>query len=102
MGHNLSTERRRTALLRLPLGDFATWHMMVKCQRCPDNRYLPLAVLIARYGDTPVLREVVARLRCRFPSCRARPAAVVMFSRLASETGAGEMIEVALVGPGAF
>jgi hypothetical protein len=86
----------------MSIGDFAAWYMMVKCARCPDNRYVPLAVLIARYGEAPVLRDVVARLRCRFPSCRARPAAVVMFSRLASETGAGEMIEVRLVGPGAF
>ena len=70
MGHNTSTEKRRTTLMRLPLSDLAGWHLLAACPACRDERIIQLDGLIERYGRTQTLILLVPRLRCRFRNCR--------------------------------
>ena len=101
MGHNTSNEKRRHALIRLPLGDLAHWHLMATCPQCRDKRYLPIGALIDRYGPEHTLSDVLTRLRCRFRTCRQAPAALHLFSKLDGDPGP-PVVHVVLKGPGAF
>ncbi len=63
IGHSYSVTRSATYVLAI----------MVRCWKCGDDRHLPMATLVARYGPGPRISDVVHRLRCRFPSCRSKP-----------------------------
>ncbi len=97
MGHNKSQAWYRARLLERGIGELRTCHLMVWCHRCGDERHLPLAVLVNRYGPQPTLGEVVRRLRCRFPSCRSRPDRVRYVTRHLATEGEGEVQEMALL-----
>jgi len=68
--------RRREALLRTPLAELATWHLVVACPACRDERYLRLDALAARCGPDRTLAVLVPRLRCSTPECGLPPAKV--------------------------
>ncbi len=97
MGSNITRQKRRGEFMKLPLGDVAGWHFMIRCSGCTDDRFVPIGTLIQRYGPTPLLGNLVPRLRCRFRACRRTPATVKLHSSL--DPGA---VCVVLVGPGAY
>ena len=101
MGHNTSTEKRRTTLMRLPLSDLAGWHLLAACPACRDERIIQLDGLIERYGGTQTLILLVPRLRCRFRNCRQPAAGVRLRNRFPVHPGPA-LIDVVLKGPGAF
>jgi hypothetical protein len=97
MGTNTTRQKRRGEFMKMGLADLAGWHLMVRCTACTDDRYLPIDVLLARYGPQHTLGRIVPRLRCRFPTCRREAGGVRLYASL--DTGA---VCVVLVGPGAF
>jgi hypothetical protein len=97
MGHNVTRQKQRGEFMKMGLAQLAGWHFMVRCQACTDDRYLPVDVLIARYGPQHTVGRIVPRLRCQFRTCRQAPASVKLYASL--DPGA---VCVVLVGPGAF
>jgi hypothetical protein len=97
MGHNVTRQKRRGEFMKLALPELAAWHLIIRCSGCPDDRYLPIATLIERYGTQHTLGRIVPRLRCQFRICRQAPASVKIFSSLDEDA-----VCVTLVGPGAF
>jgi len=91
--------KKREALMRLPIGELAAWHMMVICAACRDERAVMVRDLVARYGGTPTLAAIVPRLRCRVAGCRRPPAYVSLRSKFPAQPGP-DMIELALKEPG--
>jgi hypothetical protein len=53
--------------MKMGLADLAGWHLMVRCTACTDDRYLPIDVLLTRYGSQHTLGRIVPRLRCFSP-----------------------------------
>ena len=97
MGGNISPQKRRAAFVKLSLPELAEWHFIIRCQSCTDDRYLPVAVLIERYGPQHTLGHILPRLRCRFRTCRRAPASVKLYSSTDRDA-----VCVVLAGPGAF
>ena len=100
MGSNLTRQKRRAEFMKLSLPELASWHLMVTCGGCRDPRYLPVDVLIERYGPQYTLGNIVPRLQCRFRTCRQAPASVRLCSSL--EERDPKTVMVMLVGPGAY
>ncbi len=101
MGHNTSTDKRRTTLMRLPLSDLAGWHLIATCPACRDDRIIPLDSLIARYGAAQTLVTLVPRLRCRLHTCRQPAATIRLRNRFPVHPGPA-LINVVLKGVGAY
>lgn len=97
MGHNKGEGWYRARLLERTIGELRDCHLFARCYRCADERHLPLAVLVNRYGSQPTLGAIVGRLRCRFPSCRSRPDRVRYVSRHIETEGAGQVQEMVLL-----
>ncbi len=93
------SHKRRDALIRLPIGEMAAWHLMVMCAACRDERVLLVRDLVARYGPTPTLAAIVPRLRCKAPGCRRPPVCVTLRSKFPAQPGP-DVIEVVLKEPG--
>ena len=91
--------KKRDALMRLPIGELAAWHMMVLCAACQDERAVMVRDLVARYGVEPNLAAIVPRLRCKIASCRRAPAYVTLRSKFPAQAGP-DVIEVVLKEPG--
>jgi hypothetical protein len=93
------SRKKRDALMRLPIGELAAWHMMVMCAACRDERAVMVRDLVTRYGVSPTLAGIVPRLRCKGTGCRRVPAYVTLRSKFPAQPGP-DVIEVVLKEPG--
>jgi hypothetical protein len=94
---SLPPNRRRDTLLRLPLLELDTWHLVVTCPACRGDRYLPINDLALRYGTETTLLAIVPRLRCGAPACRRPPVTVRLRNRFPVHPGPA-LVDVALLG----
>ncbi len=78
MAEGEHTNRRRETLLRLPIGELATWQLLCTCQPCRSERMVALRTLVERCGPEMRLAVLLPRLRCRADGCRQAPARVVL------------------------
>jgi hypothetical protein len=76
MGHNVSTSKRASAALRLPLADFGGWRLAVECgsRGCAIGRAYDVTQLSHFYSGLTVF-QAINRMRCsacQKPPCEAR------------------------------
>ena len=95
MGVNVPPDRRRDALMRMPIGELATWHLMAACAACRQDRIVSVRSLIERYGPGITLMPIVPRLRCGMPTCRLPPSRLRLRNRFPTHPGPS-LVEVML------
>jgi hypothetical protein len=83
----LHDARNRDVLLRLPIAELATWHLLVQCNACRRDGVVKIQALLDRHGPDCTLLNLVPRLRCRMPGCRQPPACVRLRNRLPVHRG---------------
>jgi hypothetical protein len=93
MGHNTSTEKRRTTLTRLPIRDLCAWHLVAACPECRQDRCVHIEGLVKRFGPEATLVMLLPRLRCATPGCRRPPNRVTLRNRYPAQFGQGELVE---------
>lgn len=96
MGHNVSTRKRTSMTMRLPLADFRGWRLAVECggRTCQPQRAYDVTQLAAAYPACSV-GDAIRRMRCQ--GCSGSPVSAVL------EPGPGmpsRNPRIALVGPG--
>lgn len=96
MSMNITPNKRRDTLLRLPIGDFAEWHLMVLCAQCRQDRVVSIRSLLDRFGDGITLLRLIPRLRCGVGTCRQKPAMVRLRNRMPVHPGP-PLIDVTLL-----
>ncbi len=97
MPDGVHTSKRREALLRLPIGELVTWHLVASCSGCRADRVVFVRDLVARCGENATLVMLVLRLRCRVETCRRPPVRVMLRNREPGAVGGAGFVEVALV-----
>ena len=95
MGVNVPPDRRREALMRMPIGELSTWHLMAACQACRQDRIVSIQSLVERYGPEITLLPIVPRLRCGIPTCRLPPCRLRLRNKFPAHPGP-TLIEVLL------
>ena len=90
--------KRRDALLRLPIGDLVTWHLVASCAACRADRVVLVRDLVERFGQAPSLAVLVPRLRCGVETCRRPPSHVVLRNRYPAQVGGAGYVDLALAG----
>jgi hypothetical protein len=60
-----------------PIADMPTFWLRCEC-KCGHSSALPLRLLAGQLGWRKTLREIVPRLRCSNPGCRAKPGKVLL------------------------
>ena len=104
-GHNveklgitgLHTSKRRETLLRLPIGELVTWHLVASCSGCRAERVVFVRDLVESFGEDATLVMLVLRLQCRVETCRRPPVRVMLRNREPAAVGKAGFVEVALV-----
>jgi hypothetical protein len=91
--------RTADTLLRLPLRELATLHLVAVCPACRDERYLPLQALGEYYGQDSTLLMLIPRLRCRLKTCR-RPAGTVRLRNRFPQHPGPPLVDVVVRGAG--
>jgi hypothetical protein len=89
MGHNTSTEKRRTTISRLPIRDLSAWHLIAACPECRQDRYVHIEALVKRFGPEATLVMLVPRLRGSTPGCRTPPNKVTLRNHYPAQYGQG-------------
>ncbi len=87
---------RTAKLVRLPLGDLLTWHLVCSCRPCRKDRVLPVAELVGRVGTSANLLTLTPKLRCE--TCRQPPVGVMLRNRYPEQVGGSAYVEAMLKG----
>ena len=95
MGVTAPLPQRRDALMRLPIGELSTWHLMAACAACRQDRVVSIKSLVERYGSEITLLPIVPRLRCGMPHCRLPPSRLRLRNKFPQHPGP-TLIEVLL------
>jgi hypothetical protein len=95
MGITIPPNKRRDALIRMPLADLAGWHLVATCGACRQDRIVSIRSLIEHYGGEIALLALVPRFRCGVPSCRIPPARLKLRNRMPVHPGP-PLVEVVL------
>ncbi len=82
-------------LVRLPIGDLATWQLVCSCGACRQDRLVHVGELVDRCGPERTLLSLMPRLRCS--ACRRAPSRVMLRNRYPAALGGAGFVEVALV-----
>lgn len=95
MGVTAPPSQRRDALMRMPIGELSTWHLMAACAACRQDRIVSIRSLVERYGPEITLRPIVPRLRCGMAHCRQPPSRLRLRNRFPVHPGPA-LVEVVL------
>ena len=93
MAANVKNHVRRANLITTPIGHLAEAHLSIQCGRCRLQRTVPVRGYVDRYGGQHLLGDLLNRVVCGDPVCRAIPGIITLHAR-------GR--RVILLGPGAF
>ncbi len=88
--------KKREALVRLPIGDLAGWHLVALCGTCRKERIVSIDSLITRYGPNPTLMLITPRFRCAMKQCRQPPLTLRLRNRFPVQPGP-PLVDVQLV-----
>jgi hypothetical protein len=79
--------KRREALVRLPIGELAGWHLVALCGACRKERIVSIDSLVTRYGPEPPLARITPRFRCALKQCRQPPLTLRLRNRFPVQPG---------------
>jgi hypothetical protein len=88
--------RRRDALLRMPLAEISTWHLLAMCGACHQDRIVSVRSLLDQFGPGVTLLQLVPLFRCCVASCRRPPARLTLRNRFPVKPGP-VLVEVVLL-----
>jgi hypothetical protein len=94
----LPPQKRRDALMRMPIGELAGWHLLARCDTCRAERIVSVLSLMERYGLEVTLLRIVPRLRCGARTCRQPPTQLRLRNRLPVHPGP-PLVDVTLIAP---
>src|SRR4051794_4286773 len=95
MARPLPRSSTRATALASPLSTFVGWHLLAHCAQC-GVRHLEVSDLVGQIGGGALVRDVVARLRCR--RCNELPQLVELCDGFPARAK-GPVQWIRLVGP---